>query len=61
MTMAKQIGVQALGVLATAAWCGALTFAILKLLDATTGLRVDAEAETEGLDLADHGERGYTP
>jgi len=61
MTMAKQIGVQALGVLATAAWCGTLTFAILKLLDATTGLRVDAEAETEGLDLADHGERGYTP
>ena len=61
MTMAKQIGVQALGVLATAAWCGALTFAILKLLDATAGLRVDAEAETEGLDLADHGERGYTP
>ncbi len=61
MTMAGQLGVQALGVLATATWCGALTFGILKLLDATTGLRVDAEAETEGLDLADHGERGYTP
>ena len=61
MTMAKQIGMQALGVLATAARCGALTFGILKLLDVTTGLRVDAEQETEGLDLSDHGERGYTP
>ena len=59
--MGRQIGVQALGVLATAAWCGAITYGILKLLDATTGLRVDAEQETEGLDLAEHGERGYTP
>jgi len=61
MTMAKQVGVQAIGVLATTAWCAALTYGILKLLAVTTGLRVDAEQETEGLDLSDHGERGYTP
>jgi ammonia channel protein AmtB len=30
------------------------------VLEATTGLRVDAEQENEGLDLASHGERGYT-
>ncbi len=60
MTVAKQVGVQALAVGATAAWCGVMTFVILKVLAATTGLRVDAEQENEGLDLASHGERGYT-
>ncbi|MEQ1581366.1 MAG: ammonium transporter [Steroidobacteraceae bacterium] len=61
MTMARQVGVQALAIAATAAWCGVLTFVILKVLAATTGLRVDAEQESEGLDLASHGERGYSP
>jgi len=60
MTMARQLGVQAIGIVATAAWCGVMTLAILKLLAVTTGLRVDAEQENEGLDLASHGERGYT-
>jgi Amt family ammonium transporter len=60
MTVAKQVGVQALAIGATAAWCGVMTFVILKVLAATTGLRVDAEQENEGLDLASHGERGYT-
>ena len=60
MTMAKQVGVQALAIAATAAWCGVMTFVILKVLAATTGLRVDAEEESEGLDLASHGERGYS-
>jgi len=27
----------------------------------TVGLRVTDEQETEGLDLAAHGERGYSP
>jgi Amt family ammonium transporter len=58
-TMLQQVGVQTLGVLATFAWCAALTFAILKAIDATIGLRVAADEETEGLDLADHGERAY--
>jgi Amt family ammonium transporter len=35
------------------------TFAILKLLDATMGLRVSREAEIEGLDLSQHEEEGY--
>ncbi|MBI4696687.1 MAG: ammonium transporter [Gammaproteobacteria bacterium] len=58
-TMLHQVGIQTLGVLATLAWCAALTFAILKAIDATIGLRVAADEETEGLDLADHGERAY--
>jgi Amt family ammonium transporter len=59
MTMGSQFLVQAIGVGATAAWCGGMTWGILKLLDATTGLRVDADEEAEGLDLAQHGENAY--
>jgi Amt family ammonium transporter len=59
MAMGSQFLVQAIGVGATAAWCGGMTWAILKLLDATTGLRVDADEEAEGLDLAQHGENAY--
>ena len=57
--MLAQVGVQALGIAATAAWCGAITWLLLKVLDATLGLRVGEEGESEGLDLAEHGERGY--
>jgi Amt family ammonium transporter len=60
MTMTKQLGVQFLGVVATVAWCGGLTWGILKLVDAIVGLRATEEQETEGLDLSQHGERGYT-
>jgi Amt family ammonium transporter len=60
MTLGRQLGVQALGVLAAVAWCALTTWIILKLLDATLGLRVSEEQETEGLDLASHGERGYS-
>ncbi|HEU5138288.1 MAG TPA: hypothetical protein VFU13_24290 [Steroidobacteraceae bacterium] len=37
------------------------TWVILRLLDVVFGLRVSEEKETEGLDLAEHGERGYSP
>ena len=57
--MAGQFGVQLLGVVATILWCGVISFALLKLLDVTIGLRVTADEETEGLDTALHGERGY--
>lgn len=59
MTLSRQVGVQALGVLAVGAWCTALTLLLLKVIDATVGLRVTEEEESEGLDLALHGERGY--
>src|SRR5688572_603280 len=60
-TVAAQLGVQALGVLSAAAWCALVTWVILKLLDVVFGLRVAEDKETEGLDLAEHGERGYSP
>jgi Amt family ammonium transporter len=35
------------------------TFVLLKLLDATIGLRVTERDEIGGLDLSQHGEEGY--
>ena len=58
-SMGAQLGVQALGVLVTIAWCGLVTWILLKVLDATLGLRVSEEQESEGLDLAQHGEQSY--
>jgi ammonium transporter, Amt family len=59
MDMARQVGVQALGVGATILWCGGMTWLLLKLIDVSVGLRVTEEQESEGLDLTLHGERGY--
>jgi Amt family ammonium transporter len=56
----SQLGVQAIGVVATIVWCGVITFGLLKLVDMITGLRVDEDEETEGLDLVLHNERGYS-
>ena len=36
-----------------------VTFVILKILDATMGLRVTKDEEQQGLDLSQHGEEGY--
>jgi len=36
-----------------------VSFIILKLLDATMGVRVDEETENTGLDIAEHAESGY--
>jgi Amt family ammonium transporter len=60
-SIVAQVGVQALGVVAAAAWCASLTWVILTVLKVVVGLRVAEEQETEGLDLAEHGERGYSP
>lgn len=36
-----------------------MTFILLKLIDATIGLRVSKEQEMQGLDITQHGEEGY--
>jgi Amt family ammonium transporter len=36
-----------------------VTFIILKILDATMGLRVSKDQEMQGLDVSQHGEEGY--
>ncbi len=40
-------------------WSGGITFVLLKLIDATIGLRVDAHEELAGLDASVHGEAAY--
>jgi Amt family ammonium transporter len=53
------LGVQALGVLATYAWSGGLSFGIIKLVGFLTPLRADEQDEWTGLDMAESGERAY--
>jgi len=53
------VGIQLVGVAATAAFSAAVTFLLLKLLDAAVGIRSSDEHQHEGLDLVEHGEKGY--
>jgi Amt family ammonium transporter len=55
----KQLGVQALGCLASGLYAAILTLIILKIVDAAIGLRVSRDDEQEGLDATLHGEAGY--
>jgi Amt family ammonium transporter len=50
---------QALANGAAIVWSGVLTFVIMKVLAVTIGVRVSAEQEVSGLDLALHGETAY--
>lgn len=59
MTIGRQVAVQFTGVMATLAWCAIATWIILKVLDATLGLRVTSEQEMEGLDTVLHDETSY--
>ncbi len=58
-TMSGQVMVQIQAVLVTIVWCGVVSFILYKVVDMIVGLRVAAETEREGLDLAEHGERAY--
>ncbi len=59
VTLGAQVWKQAVGVLATLVYDAIATLLILRILDATMGLRVNEEQETEGLDLVLHDEAGY--
>jgi len=59
VSMGGQVLIQVIGVLAVAAWCGVVTWVILKISDAVAGMRVEAEQEAEGLDTVLHNEKGY--
>ena len=54
-----QVLAQLLSILITIIWSGVLSFIILKIVDATVGLRVEEDEERQGLDLSQHNERGY--
>jgi hypothetical protein len=56
---ARQMLNQAAGVAVACLLAGVGTFLLLKLVDATVGLRVSEEHEAQGLDVTQHGEEGY--
>ena len=55
-----QLGTQSLAALYAALLSAVVSFGLLKALGATLGLRVTPEQENTGLDLAEHGEEGYS-
>ncbi len=54
-TWTAQLG----GLVIVGAFTAVVTFVLIKVVAAITPLRVDAETETNGLDLSVHGERAY--
>jgi Amt family ammonium transporter len=59
VTAESQFMVQLASVAITVLWTGIGSYVILKVIGAVIGLRVDQQDEIEGLDLSQHGERGY--
>ena len=59
MTVGSQLFVQAKSILITVVWTAVASFIILKIAAVSGGLRVNDDSELEGLDLSQHGERGY--
>lgn len=57
--MAGQLVTQGWAVGTAVVWSAVVAFVSLKVVDAIVGLRVNEEAEREGLDTAEHGERAY--
>lgn len=57
---ASLFGIQALSVGAAIVYSFIATWVILKVLDATMGVRVKDVEEMEGLDVSQHGETGYS-
>ena len=57
--MAGQLVTQIKAVALTLLWSGIGSAVLFFILDKTIGLRPDAEAEREGLDITEHGERAY--
>ncbi len=56
----QQVIIQLISVGATLAFASIGTVVLLKLIDATIGLRISAQDETVGIDLASHQEEGYS-
>jgi Amt family ammonium transporter len=58
-SIGAQVLIQAKAVGVTVIWTAVVALVSFKLIDWTIGLRASEEAEREGLDLAEHGERAY--
>ena len=55
----RLLGIQAIALIAVAAYVLVYTWVILKIVNWTVGLRVTEDEEVEGLDQTQHGEKGY--
>lgn len=55
----SQVLIQLAAVAIAYIFAGLGTFILLKILDATVGLRPKSEAEIQGMDINEHGEEGY--
>jgi Amt family ammonium transporter len=61
MALGSQLGVQVIGLLATALYTLVVTVILMKVVGAiTSGNRVSTEDEMTGLDITDHNEKGYS-
>ena len=58
-SMSAQLQVQLIGVVAVTLFTAVVTYLILKFVGLFIALRVSADEETQGLDIAAHEERGY--
>jgi len=58
-SIGSQLEAQLIGIVSVFAYTAVVTWILLKLVNAITGLRVDEEQEAQGLDLALHEEKGY--
>ncbi len=54
-----QVWVQLQAVLITVVWSGVVAWIAYKFVDMVIGLRVEPDAEREGLDISSHGETAY--
>jgi Amt family ammonium transporter len=59
-SIAASVGNQAVGVVSVVVYTALLTFIVIKITGfITSGIRVDKDEETQGLDLVLHEESGY--
>ena len=57
--MGAQLMTQGRAVLVTLIWSGGISAVLFFVIDKTMGLRPSIEAEREGLDISELGERAY--
>ncbi len=57
---AKQLATQAGSVALVAVYSFVVSLVLFKVIDMLIGIRVNKDEETEGLDISQHGEAGYT-
>ena len=58
-SISDQVMIQIVGIIFTIIWCGIFTYIALRVTNSIVGLRIADEDEQTGVDLSEHGEKGY--